>query len=109
MHAQTNKRKETPMPVILINPFEVPKDRETDALAYWEKCADILRKKPGFISTKLHKAIAHDARFRFVNVAEWESSKHFQQAVSSPDFLEVAGPGVSEFPHYPGLYEVVRT
>lgn len=97
------------MSVVLINPFEVPQNKEEEALEYWETCAEILKRKPGFISTKLHKAITPDPKFRFVNIAEWESPQHFQDAVSSPDFLEVAGPGAKEYPHYPGLYELIRT
>ena len=97
------------MSVILINPFEVPKGKEDEALAYWEKCADLMRTSPGFISTKLHKAITPDARFKFINVAEWESAKHFQDVVASPEFQEVSAPGVEPYPHYPALFEVVRT
>jgi heme oxygenase (mycobilin-producing) len=41
------------MTVTLINPFEVPKGKEDDALAYWERCDAIMKKAPGFISTHL--------------------------------------------------------
>jgi hypothetical protein len=45
------------MSVTLINPFEVPPGREEDAVAYWDRCADVLRRQPGFISARLHRAI----------------------------------------------------
>jgi heme-degrading monooxygenase HmoA len=97
------------MSVILINPFEVPQGLEEEALAYWERCADVLREQPGFLSTRLHRAITPDARFAFINVAEWESAEHFQSAVTSARFQAVAAEGVQKYPHHPALYEVVRT
>ena len=40
--------------VTLINPWEIPKGKEEEALLMWEKAADSMRIQPGFISTKLH-------------------------------------------------------
>ena len=97
------------MSVVLINPFEVPKGKEDEALAFWEKAAEYMRKQPGFISTKLHRSIAPDARFHLINIAEWESADHFMAVVQSKEFKALTGPYMDVFPHYPGLYEVVRT
>ncbi len=97
------------MSVILINPFDVPAGKDEEALAFWEKAADYMRTQPGFISTRLHKAIVPWARFRLINVAEWESSAHFEAAVNSAEFKTLTEPYMEEFPHYPGLYEVVKT
>ena len=95
------------MTVILINPFEVPEGTADDEfLRGWERAANYMREQPGFLSSRLHRAIAPDARFRFVNVAEWASPQEFQAAVSSEQFREIAkgaGPGS------PALYEVVRS
>jgi heme-degrading monooxygenase HmoA len=97
------------MSVTLINPFEVPPGREEDAVAYWERCADVLRRQPGFISAHLHRAIMPGARFALVNVAEWESAEHFQSAVSTSEFQAAATTGASDFPHFPAMYDLVRT
>lgn len=97
------------MSVILINPFEVPKGRENEALAFWERAAEYMRRQPGFISTRLHKAIVPWARFYLVNIAEWESVMHFENAVKSEEFRVLTKPYMDVFPHYPGLYEVVGT
>ena len=97
------------MSVILINPFEVPAGREDECLAYWDGVADYMRRQPGFVSTRLHRAIAPDACFAFINVAEWETPAHFQRAVASEEFRRLAAPGAEQFPHYPSLYEIVRT
>ena len=95
--------------VILINPFEVPEGREDECLAYWEKAAEYMRHQPGFISTRLHKTVSPQARFHFINVAEWESAEHFQTVIESEAFKELTAPNKELFPHYPGLYKVIRT
>jgi heme-degrading monooxygenase HmoA len=56
--------------VILINPFEVPAGEEEAALRFWEEAAESMRRQPGFISTRLHKALSPEARFAYVNIAE---------------------------------------
>ena len=95
--------------VTVINPFEVPQGREDEALLMWDAFAEYFRKQPGYISTKLHKAINPDAKFYFVNIAEWESPEAFQTALENPELMEVAKKLPSDIPHYPGLYEIIRT
>jgi heme-degrading monooxygenase HmoA len=93
--------------VILINPFEVPEGaNDEDFLHGWQRAADYMRQQPGFVGTRLHRALGPDARFRFVNVAEWESPRDFQAAVGSEQFREIAQ---SAAPGSPALYEVVRS
>jgi heme-degrading monooxygenase HmoA len=93
--------------VVLINPFEVPTAvPDEQFLAGWQRAADLLRTRPGFGGSRLHRALSPDARFRFVNVAEWESAQDFQAAVSDPAFAELAA---SSPPNYPALYEIART
>jgi heme oxygenase (mycobilin-producing) len=91
---------------VLINPFEVPEDMDDDRfLEGWGRAADYMRSRPGFIASRLHRAVSPNSRFRFVNVAEWESPQYFQAAVRSPDFQAMAAGTPS---NYPALYEVVR-
>jgi heme-degrading monooxygenase HmoA len=95
------------MTVILINPFDVPEGtQDEDFLHGWERAAEYMRNQPGFVSSRLHRALSPDARFRFINVAEWTSPQDFEAAVRSEEFREIAraGPAGS-----PALYEVVRT
>ena len=95
--------------ITVINPFEVPQGREDEALSMWEAFAEYFRKQPGYISTKLHKAINPDAKFHLVNIAEWESVEAFQAALSNPELQNIAKDLPSDIPHYPGLYEVIRS
>lgn len=95
------------MTTILINPFEVaPELPEDQFLAGWQRAAEYMRSQPGFVSTKLHRAVSPDAKFRFVNVAEWESPSAFQAAVTREEFRAMAGRGPA---NYPALYEVAVT
>lgn len=95
------------MSVILINPFEVAEgSSDEDFLRGWERAAEYMRAQPGFVGTRLHRALTPDTRFRFVNVAEWESPQHFQAAVGSDEFRQLASSGP---PGLPALYEVVRS
>jgi heme-degrading monooxygenase HmoA len=63
-----------------------------------------MRRQPGFVSTRLHRALRPDARFRFIKVAEWASPQDFQAALGSEEFREIAKGGP---PGSPALYEVV--
>ena len=92
---------------VLINPFEVPEEQgDGEFLASWQKAADYLSAQPGFVSTRLHRAVSPNSRFRFVNVAEWESPEAFLAAVRSEGFRKfVSGTPVN----YPALYQVIRT
>jgi heme-degrading monooxygenase HmoA len=95
------------MSVILINPFEVPAGTDDDEfLRGWERAADYMRQQSGFVSSRLHRSLAPDARFRFINIAEWESPQSFQAALGSEEFREIASGGP---PGSPALYEVVRS
>ncbi len=97
------------MSVVLINAFEVPDDKQEEALAFWERVADFMRKQPGFISTRLHRAVVPWARFHLINIAEWQTAEHFEAAINSEEFKNLTEPYNEVFPHYPGLYEVIRT
>lgn len=91
--------------VILINPFEVLAGEEERFLKTWHQAAEHLRKVPGFRSTRLHRSLDPNAKFQFINVAEWESPEAFHAAMGLEEFLKVreAGP----FTAYPTLYQVV--
>ena len=71
-------------PVVLINTFHVdPADAEALVRA-WTNDAAILKAKPGFVSTQLHRGIAGSSTF--LNYAVWESVEAFRTAFADPDF-----------------------
>lgn len=95
--------------IILINSFEVPPGREDEFLQFWKEVNAYMQKRPGYLSHTLHRAIAPDAPFRFVNVARWSSMAHFQAAHEDAGFRKlVERPAGSDFRPHPMLFEVVH-
>ena len=90
-------------PVVLINPFEVPPDRDREFVTRWERARDFLAGREGYVDTALHRSLAPEPEFRFVNVARWRSPRDFQAAVAARGFPGRRMPYVS----HPALYEVV--
>ena len=91
--------------IVLINPFELPQGQEEEFLRHWQAAAAHLRGAAGFISTRLHQSLDPQAKFRFINVAEWESPQHFQAAMRTEAFQEIARK--MPFVAYPALYRVI--
>ena len=65
-----------------------------------------MRQKKGYLGHKLHRSLAPDARFRFVNVARWASVQEFQAAHDEGFRALVSQPVWAEFRSFPTLYEV---
>jgi heme-degrading monooxygenase HmoA len=69
------------MPAItLVNCFEVPAGREDEFFAMWKQVNTYMRQKPGYLEHKLHRSLAPDAPFRFINIARWASQEDFDAA-----------------------------
>ena len=59
---------------VLINVFEVPEGRDDEFLAGWEEGKRFMERQPGCVSTALHRSLDPQARFRYINLAVWESA-----------------------------------
>jgi heme-degrading monooxygenase HmoA len=94
--------------VTLINRFEVPAGREDEFFGLWQRVNVYMQAKPGYLRHTLHRALAPEAPYRFVNVAQWESAAHFQAAHDEGFRALVSQPGWEAFPSHPALYEVVH-
>lgn len=94
-------------PVVLINTFTVDASKHEETLAYWESARDVLVKQPGYISTTLHRALSTDATYLYVNVANWQSQKHFIDAISAME-KELPALNLEGVTADPNLYEVIR-
>jgi len=92
------------MPVTLINPFIVPKDKADEFIRNWKETTKVFSKPgSGLIETHMHRNIGGgDDSFLFINIARWESTKAFQDAHANYKPGEEKMPGVK--PH-PGLFE----
>ncbi len=94
------------MPVTLINAFSVPEHETQKLLEGWKKTSSLLKEKPGFIETHLHRNTGQgDRTSSFVNIAKWESF----EALQSSHPTGVSG-GSSEVPGiraYPGIFQPI--
>jgi len=90
--------------VVLINSFEVDEADAGAFLAAWKRVSAVMERRPGFVRTRLHRALAGS---RFVNVGEWESEKAFESALESVEFQEAARGLAGLATMSPGLYEVI--
>jgi heme-degrading monooxygenase HmoA len=81
-----------PLPIILINKFNVKPEDVDQFLRAWAADAAYLKQQPGFISTQLHRGIGGSCVF--INYAVWESVQRFKQATSNPEFRS----GLANYP-----------
>lgn len=91
-----------PAQVTLINAFEVPSTADEQFTAAWRRARDLLSRQPGYGGTLLHRALGADVRFRFVNIAYWQTPEEFRAATEAAAIRSETFP----FPAHPGLYEV---
>src|SRR5690349_21565819 len=94
--------------VTLVNCFDIPAGREDEFFALWQEVNAYMRQKPGYLGHRLHRAVAGDAAFRFVNVAQWASTEQFTAAHDEGFRALVSQPAWAPFRSTPGLYQVVH-
>jgi heme oxygenase (mycobilin-producing) len=97
-------------PVTLINVFEVPTEHVEVFIAGWRGRAALMSTKPGFVDTRLHRALSPQTRFQLVNVAHWESREAMEAATADPEFQRRISAAIAEprvpIAANPALYQV---
>ena len=67
--------------------------------------------KPGFVDSRLHRALSSDAKLQVVNVAHWETADAMEAATADPEFQRrihaVTNNLQKPVSSDPALYEVV--
>jgi heme-degrading monooxygenase HmoA len=76
--------------VVWINVYELPPEEDESFVAGWTRVRDIVAVRPGYVGSRLHRAIDPGATFRWVNVAPWSDLEEFTAAVATPAFAEAA-------------------
>lgn len=94
--------------VTLVNCFEIPAGQEEEFFALWKQVNTYMRNKKGYLGHKLHRSLAPDAQYRFVNVAQWASAEDFNAAHDEGFRALVSQPDWAAFRTFPALYEVVH-
>lgn len=74
--------------VTLINIFSVSQEIESEFVESWHKTAEQMKQQPGFINTTLHRNLEEDDKYRYINVANWESAAAFKTAQSNVEIFE---------------------
>ena len=72
-------------PVVLMNVFTLDRADEPTFLEAWRNDAEFMKRRPGFISTQLHRAIGESPTY--LNYAIWESTAAFRAAFTHPEFV----------------------
>jgi heme-degrading monooxygenase HmoA len=106
-----DNRQADDSPVTLINVFEMPAEHADVFGDGWRERAALMSTKPGFLDTRLHRALSSQSRFQLVNVARWESREAFEAATADAEFQERIGAATADprvpISANPGPYEVV--
>jgi heme oxygenase (mycobilin-producing) len=106
-----DNRQADDSPVTLINVFEVPAEHADAFVDGWRERAALMSTKPGFLDTRLHRALSSQSRFQLVNVSRWESREAFETATADAEFQERIGAATADprvpISANPGLYKVV--
>lgn len=92
-------------PVVLVNVFHVPPDEVDDFVDGWAASARLLRTKPGFVSTQLHRGIAGSTTF--LNYAVWASTTAYREAMGSSDVRAALQADVGSATASPHLFRTV--
>ncbi|MFI0982681.1 antibiotic biosynthesis monooxygenase family protein [Streptomyces sp. NPDC021093] len=90
--------------ITFVNTFEVHGTVAEFEEAF-EKTSGFFSARPGFLN---HRLLRHvDRPAQYVNVAEWESREHFEQALKHPDFVPHAKALRALSTSSPNLYDTV--
>lgn len=96
------------MSITFINLFDVPADKDEDFLRFWSGVNVYMAAKPGYLSHRMHKALAPDATYRYANVVQWESSAAWDAAHDAGFHALVTAPDKPEFTSVPTLFELIH-
>jgi heme-degrading monooxygenase HmoA len=94
--------------ITLINCFEVPAGRDQEFFSAFKTVNAYMRGKKGYVGHKMHRSLAADARYRFVNVVQWESSEDCEAAHDEGFRALILKPEWADFRSTPALYEVAH-
>jgi heme-degrading monooxygenase HmoA len=101
-------REGSGLAIVLINCFEVPMGREDEFLAAFRQVNAYMRAKPGYLGHKLHRALAPEVSFRFINVVQWASAEQCRAAHDAGFRELISKPEWAVFRSTPGLYEIAH-
>lgn len=98
-------------PVTVIKNYTVPAEEAEYFVGVYRENARIMSTQPGFLRSRLHKALADASEAKFVHIAEWTSGAELDKATANPEWLASLrrmfdDPGL-HITSEPGAYRVV--
>lgn len=76
--------------VTLINSIEVPAESVDQFINDWNSDKTFITRQPGFIDGAFYRSLLPNARFRFVNIARWESEDAWKNALEAAEKLRAS-------------------
>ncbi|MEU5090584.1 rhodanese-like domain-containing protein [Streptomyces sp. NPDC021356] len=89
---------------VVIIPIEIDEEKVSAYLDAWQGAADVMAAQPGFVRTYMFRTIVPGSKFLLVNVAEWESTAHWEEAMNVCPML-----GQQIAVAHASNYEAIRT
>jgi quinol monooxygenase YgiN len=95
-----------PSSVLQISGFEFAAGREAEFVSEFARGKACMSSKPGFLALRMHRAIAPETRYRFIDIARWASAESFWTALRSSEMQAViARPFWKGVSHFAGIVE----
>jgi len=94
--------------ITFINLFDVPAGTDEEFMRFWSSVNEYMRAKPGYLSHRMHRSLAPEARYRYANVVQWESPEAWEAAHDDGFRALVTAPDLPEFTSVPTLFEVIH-
>lgn len=92
----------------MVNPLEVTKGREQEALAeYWKFAAYFSKNQATCPRKCIGRSVARHGSY-LVTVAEWRSVEAFQAALQGDTLKKLMETSTGVFRPNPGLYEIIE-
>jgi len=73
-------------PVTVIKNYAVPAAEADHFVEVYRENARIMSRQPGFVRSRLHRALAEAAEVRFVHVADWNSGTALDKATANREW-----------------------
>ena len=73
-------------PVTLIKTYAVPAAEAEHFIEVYRENARIMATQPGFIGSRLHRALDDGPEARFVHIANWNSGTQLDKATANPEW-----------------------
>jgi quinol monooxygenase YgiN len=74
-------------PVTVIKNYAVPAAEAERFVEVYRENARIMSTQPGFVRSRLHRALADAPEVRFVHIADWSSGTALDRATANPEWL----------------------